>query len=70
VYLYASGRVEVCRGERCLANPEPQWTLHPDKSATIGPFRCTALRSGTLCVVTKTGRGFLLDVRGRTERLR
>ena len=69
-YLYASGRVNVCRGERCLANPEPRWTLHLDESVAVGPFRCTALRSGTLCVVKKTGQGFLLDERGLTERIR
>src|SRR5436190_11533792 len=27
VYLYASGRVKLCRGEGCLGNPEPRWTL-------------------------------------------
>jgi hypothetical protein len=70
VYLYGSGRVKVCRGEGCLGNPEPRRTLHLDESVAVGPFRCTALHSGTLCVVKKTGRGFLLDARGLTERVR
>jgi hypothetical protein len=38
------------------------------QSIPFGPFRCTALRAGTRCIVRKTGRGFLLTNR-RGERV-
>jgi len=62
--LDASGRVKICRGQRCLGNPDARRPLRLGKSVAIGPFRCTSLRSGVRCVVTKTGRGFVFTARG------
>lgn len=68
VTLYTSGRVRVCHGQGCLANPEARRPLRLGQSAVVGPFRCASLRVGIRCVVTKTERGFLLSA-GRVKRI-
>ena len=60
--LTPAGHVKVCNGEGCLSNGGGP-TLPYGHSIALGPFRCTALRAGVLCVVTSTGRGFLLSAR-------
>jgi hypothetical protein len=37
------------------------------RSIELGPFRCTSLRAGVRCVVTKLGHGFTLSTRGVTR---
>jgi hypothetical protein len=61
VAMSRSGKLRPCHGLGCIGNAPLQTpTLRYGKSVILGPFRCTALRAGTRCVVTKTGRGFLL----------
>ena len=64
VELAPSGKMTLCRGLRCIGNaPAGTHTLAYGRSITLGPFRCTSLRSGVRCVVAKLGRGFLLGRR-------
>ena len=61
VTLTPSGHVTVtCKG--CIGNAPsiPVRTLHYGQSASLGPFRCTAVRAGARCVVVVLGRGFLI----------
>jgi hypothetical protein len=65
VTLTASGRLQVCHGGRCVGNaPSGTPRLRYGRSISLGPFRCTSLRLGVRCVVTKSGHGFLLGARG------
>jgi hypothetical protein len=51
--------------------PQPVGLGGPDlqygKSVTIGRFRCTSAVAGLSCVVTKTGKGFLIGPAGITS---
>jgi len=50
-----------------LANAgEQAQTLHYGRSVTVGPFRCTMLRSGVRCTVLASGKGFILTPRHMT----
>ncbi len=61
VLLNAAGKLSICHGLKCIGNP-------PDGIPTLvygswidgGPFRCTSKRAGILCVVRRTGHGFLI----------
>jgi hypothetical protein len=65
VTLFPSGTVRVCHGLRCIGNaPEHTPTLLYGRSVSLGPFRCTSLRSGVRCLVVKLERGFLLGRHG------
>jgi hypothetical protein len=64
--LSKSGRLRISHlGPNCsvgnayLGAP----TVRYGQSIPFGPFRCTALRAGTRCIVKKTGLGFLLTNR-------
>lgn len=60
--LTANGRVQICRGERCIGNgPENAFTLRYGTGVRVGPFRCTSRRIGMRCVVVRTGRGFFIS---------
>jgi hypothetical protein len=61
VTLTRSGHLKICRGLRCVGNAsnhEPK--LRYGHSVSFGAFRCTSLKRGVRCVVTKLGHGFLL----------
>jgi hypothetical protein len=61
--------MSVCRGVGCLGNgPENAFTLRYGRSVRVGPFRCTSRRDGMLCVVVRSGHGFLIN-RDRVKRL-
>ncbi len=69
VRLTASGRVRICRGERCLTPGNPgvddlEPPLRRDQSVAIGRFRCRAERANMRCVVIETGKGFVIGRRG------
>jgi hypothetical protein len=65
VKLVASGTYKVCNGVRCVGNgPLDALTLGYGRSLSVGPFRCTSLRTGMRCVVTQTGHGFVLSRAG------
>jgi hypothetical protein len=67
VLMGASGRLKICRGGRCIGADcgciegfdYPR--LAYGRTVTLAPFRCTSLRSGVRCTVTRTGKGFLID---------
>jgi hypothetical protein len=70
VTLPASGRVKVCHGPGCVANaPDREPKLRYGRSISLGPFRCTSLRTGVRCVVKKLDHGFLLLRRHSVMRL-
>ena len=65
VAMSASGRLQICHGGRCVGNaPVGTTTLRYGRSISLGPFRCTSLRLGVRCIVTKRGHGFTLGARG------
>lgn len=69
--LRADGRLTICRGSasRCKygdIGEEPRLTQ--GKQVTVGRFRCTIRRSGVTCVVTRSGKGFLIS-RGGVKRV-
>jgi hypothetical protein len=69
VTLRADGTTKVCNGVGCLGNgPTTAFTLAYGKSVVVGPFTCASLRSGMRCIVTRTGRGFLIS-RAAVKRL-
>jgi hypothetical protein len=64
--MNASGKLTICHG--CMGNePEDTQMLAVGRSIELGPFRCTSLRAGVRCVVTKLGHGFTLSTRGVTR---
>jgi hypothetical protein len=63
--MHANGRLDQCRGVRCLGNgPDNATTLAYGRSLVVGPFRCTSLTTGMRCVVRTSGHGFLLSRAG------
>jgi hypothetical protein len=65
VTLGPGGKLERCRGGKCLGNgPENATTLRYGRSVTVGPFRCTSLKRGMRCVIRSTGHGFVLSRQG------
>jgi hypothetical protein len=73
VQMSAAGKLQICRGEKCLSNPpDGEAMLRPGQSVTAGPFRCTVVKgptskSSVRCLVTKLGHGFLLGPHGLTR---
>jgi hypothetical protein len=72
VGLRLNGRLQICRGARCVGNPgegdvPPIRTLAYGKQSTVGRFRCRSQRIGVTCVVIRTGKGFLLNRSGVTR---
>jgi len=68
VSLSASGHLRVCHGGGCVGNaPTGTPTLRYGRSLSLGPFRCTALRTGVRCIVTARGHGFVLGAHGVTR---
>ncbi|MCW2979939.1 MAG: hypothetical protein JWO14_1666 [Solirubrobacterales bacterium] len=68
--LTASGAVVLCRthsitSNRCgLGNAgENSPTYKVGKTVTIGPFACTVRGAGVRCIVTASGKGFLLGAK-------
>jgi hypothetical protein len=62
--LNLAGRVRICNGIRCIGDPgegEISRTLAYGRSVTVGRFRCTSRMAGMTCVVTATGKGFMLN---------
>jgi len=65
VTMRPSGKLKACHGLRCIGNsPVGTRKLAAGHSITLGPFRCTSLRVGVRCVVTKLGHGFRLSAHG------
>jgi hypothetical protein len=65
VTMNTAGALTVCHGLKCIGNsPVSTVMLKAGHSIVVGPFRCTSLRPGVRCVVTKLGRGFRLSARG------
>ena len=60
VSLRASGRIKVCHGLRCVGNGPDEPKLRYGHSISLGPFRCTSLRTCVRCVVKELDHGFLL----------
>jgi hypothetical protein len=70
VWLYASGRLRICRGSeaRCkLGNIGEEPTLAYGRQITVGRFRCLSLKSGVRCTVTRSRKGFLISRSGVTR---
>jgi len=69
VTMRLDGRLRICRnGVRCLGNPGEHTPVLPyGKQLTVGRFRCFSLQSGVKCVVTSSGRGFLINATGITK---
>ena len=66
--LESSGKLGIC-GHRapsgCLGTVPPNSpTLAYGKDLTVGRFRCSSLRSGVKCVVNRSGKGFLINLKG------
>jgi hypothetical protein len=68
--LTASGSVVLCRthsitSNRCgLGNAgENSPTYKAGKTVTVGPFACTVRAAGVRCVVSASGKGFLLGAK-------
>jgi hypothetical protein len=59
--LNAAGKLSICHGLKCIGNPpDGVPTLVYGSSIDGGPFRCTSKRAGILCVIRRTGHGFLI----------
>jgi hypothetical protein len=73
VQMTAAGKLQICRGLKCLSNPpDGEAMLHQGQSVTAGPFHCTVVKgttskSSVRCLVTKSGHGFLLGSAGLTR---
>jgi hypothetical protein len=62
VQMSAAGALRICRGVKCLGNPgEGTRVLGYGRSVTVGRFRCTSRQAGVTCVVTASGKGFLIS---------
>jgi hypothetical protein len=67
VTMSAGGDVRICTQHGSAQNTCAQGdfgegtpTYEVGRQVTVGPFRCRVERSGIRCVVTKTGKGFLI----------
>jgi hypothetical protein len=65
--LRPNGSVTFCTTRQLSVNAcdlgnagEGSPTLNIGRSVTVGPFRCTMLRSGVRCTALASGKGFLL----------
>ncbi len=68
VQMSAAGKLQICRGLKCMSNPpDGEAMLRQGQSVTAGPFRCTAVKNGIRCLVTKLGHGFLIGPQGLTR---
>jgi hypothetical protein len=62
VTLRRSGKMDLCRGIKCLGNgPEDAFTLLYGHSVRVGPFRCTSLKRGIRCRLIARRTGFLIN---------
>jgi len=64
VKLKADGSLKICRGLHCLGcgcAPEGIPTLAYGRQITAGRFRCLSRRSGVICTVIRSGKGFMID---------
>ena len=62
VRMAVTGRLRICRGERCLGDPpENTPTLAYGRQVRVGRFRCASEQAGIRCTVVATGRGFVID---------
>jgi hypothetical protein len=65
VRMSGAAQLTLCHGLPCIGNPPDRVpTLKVGHSIRLGPFRCTSLRKGVRCVVTRLGRGFRLSTSG------
>jgi len=66
VTMGLDGRLRICRNlVRCLGNPGENTKILPyGRQITVGQFRCFSLQSGVKCIVTSSGRGFLINATG------
>jgi hypothetical protein len=65
VRMTGAAQLTPCHGLRCISNsPDRTPTLEVGHSIRLGPFRCTSLRKGVRCVVTRLHRGFRLSTSG------
>jgi hypothetical protein len=68
VQMSAAGKLNICHGTKCMSNPPDNVAmLRQGQSLKAGPFRCTAVKTGIRCVVTKLGHGFLIGLHGLTR---
>lgn len=69
VTMGLDGRLRICRNPvLCLGNAgEHTPVLAYGRQVTVGRFRCFSLQSGVKCVVTSSGRGFLINASGITK---
>jgi len=71
VQMSAAGKLQICRGEKCMSNPpDGEAMLRAGQSVSAGPFRCTVLKGTNpkvRCLVTKLGHGFQLGPLGLTR---
>jgi hypothetical protein len=63
VRLNLNGRLTICRALRCgfCGCSEGLQVLGYGKGVSVGRFSCRSLRTGMRCVVTASGRGFLIN---------
>jgi hypothetical protein len=68
VQMSAAGKLSICHGTKCMSNPPDNVTmLRQDQSLKAGPFRCTTVKTGIRCLITKLGHGFLIGPHGLTR---
>lgn len=74
VHLRAGGRLETCRGRRCIdfgcgcVEGFDYPRLAYGRTIAFGRFRCASLQAGVRCTVSRTGKGFLIS-RDRISRV-
>jgi hypothetical protein len=75
VTMSASGKVQICTQHGTAQNTCDQGnfgegtpTYNVGRQVRVGPFRCKVQHNGIRCVVTKTGKGFLIG-KTRTTRV-
>jgi Tol biopolymer transport system component len=61
-YLLPTGVARICRGPDCKTGSQKRTgpTLRVDQSLRVGPFECTALANGVVCIVRQYRRGFFI----------
>jgi hypothetical protein len=64
VRMTGSAQLTVCHGRLCIGNRGREPVLKVGHSIRLGPFRCTSLRLGVRCMVTRRHRGFRLSTAG------
>ena len=67
VSMDAGGRLEICRGRRCVScicDEGRLPILGYGRQVTLGRFRCVSLETGMRCTVMRSGKGFLINRAG------